>query len=145
MLKKFLGDRKVELEKVEFEIDGMTCDHCATGIQKRVNQLDGIISQEVNYPSGKGTFSYKPEKVSKQQIAATINSMGSYSVKSELGPSSTTQKTEEVTFEIEGMTCDHCATSIEKRFVEKNGVISKSVSYAEGNGVFTYNPEYISE
>jgi mercuric reductase len=144
MLKKLFSNTKVELEKVEFDIEGMTCDHCATGIQKRVNQLDGIASNEVSYPNGKGTFSYNPEKVSKQQIADTINAMGSYSVKNE-GPSLNGQKTEEVTFEIEGMTCNSCATTIENRFEEKNGIVSKSVSYAEGNGTFMYNPEQISQ
>jgi len=146
MLNNIFGNReKAQVEKVQFEITGMTCDHCATGIQKKVDQLDGIVSQEVSYPEGKGTFSYNPDKVTKKQISDTISSMSSYSVKSELQPSSNGQKTEEVTFEIEGMTCDHCATSIEKRFDDKEGVVSKAVSYAEGKGTFAYNSEQIGQ
>lgn len=145
MLKKIFSNQKIKLEKVDFEIEGMTCDHCATGIQKKVGQLDGIVSQEVSYPEGKGMFSFNPEKVSKKQIADTINSMGSYSVEGEVKPSYNGQNTEEVTFEIEGMTCDHCATSIEKRFEDKKGIVSKTVSYAKGKGTFTYNSKQIGQ
>ncbi len=56
-----------------------------------------------------------------------------------------TDKQEEVTFEITGMTCDHCAISIEKRFDGKKGLVSKKVSYADGNGTFVYDAEKISQ
>ena len=36
-------------------------------------------------------------------------------------------------FSVTGMTCDHCATSIERRLRELNGVLQVQVSYAEGN------------
>jgi len=66
------------VKTVQLEIDGMTCDHCAAGIEKKVGQLAGIASQKVNYPEGKGTFSYDPEKVSKKEITDTINGLGNY-------------------------------------------------------------------
>lgn len=132
-------------ENLTLEISGMTCDHCATGIQNRVGKLDGIIRQEVSYSKGQGTFSYNPKLVSKKEIMNTINGMGSYSVEGEVNsPSTNGQKTEVVSFDIEGMTCDHCATSIEKRFEGKEAVVSKEVNYLKGNGTFTYNREQIS-
>lgn len=136
---------KKSLSEVVLEIEGMTCDHCATGIEKKVGHLVGTASQKVNYPEGKGIFSYDPEKVSKKEIIDTINGMGNYSVKKELPASSNGQGTEEeVTFSISGMTCDHCATSIEKRFEGHEGLISKSVSYADEKGTFIFNPDKIS-
>ena len=50
-----------------------------------------------------------------------------------------------VTLKIEGMTCDHCAVSIEKRFAGKDGIINKKVSYGEKKGDFTFNPSIISK
>jgi mercuric reductase len=50
-----------------------------------------------------------------------------------------------VTLNIEGMTCDHCAVSIEKRFAGKEGIINKQVTYDKKNGEFTYNPSLISK
>ena len=52
---------------------------------------------------------------------------------------------QEVTFEITGMTCDHCAASIEKRFAEVDGMIGKRVSYQEGQGHFTFDPSKLSK
>ena len=133
------------LSEVVLEIEGMTCDHCATGIEKKVGQLAGTASQKVNYQEGKGIFSYDPEKVSKKEIVDTINGMGNYSVKKEVPVVSNGQGTEEeVTFSISGMTCDHCATSIETRFEGHEGMVSKSVSYPDEKGTFTFNPDKIS-
>ena len=50
-----------------------------------------------------------------------------------------------VTLNIEGMTCDHCAVSIEKRFALKDGIINKQVSYGTKKGEFTFNPSVISK
>jgi mercuric reductase len=52
---------------------------------------------------------------------------------------------EELVLEIEGMTCDHCAASIERRFEKKKGIISKDVSYKNGKGAFNYDPATISK
>jgi len=49
-----------------------------------------------------------------------------------------------VTLNIEGMTCDHCAVSIEKRFTGKDGIINKQVSYGTKKGEFTFNPSLVS-
>ncbi|MBL1215186.1 MAG: mercury(II) reductase [Ignavibacteriae bacterium] len=54
-------------------------------------------------------------------------------------------KIETVKYSISGMTCDHCAKSIEKKFEGKNGVISKSVNYKDAEGEFQYNSELLSK
>lgn len=46
-------------------------------------------------------------------------------------------------FKIKGMTCDHCAQAIEKRFMGKGGISSKEVSYAKGSGRFTFDSNII--
>jgi mercuric reductase len=50
-----------------------------------------------------------------------------------------------VTLNIEGMTCDHCAVSIENRFAKKAGIINKQVNYSKKSGAFSYNPALISK
>lgn len=50
-----------------------------------------------------------------------------------------------IKLEISGMTCNHCASSIEQQFVGKKGIIDKSVSYPKKEGVFTYNNNLISK
>jgi mercuric reductase len=41
---------------------------------------------------------------------------------------------EKIAFRVEGMTCDHCALTIEKTFLKNPNVISARVSYARGAG-----------
>jgi mercuric reductase len=54
-------------------------------------------------------------------------------------------RTEELELSIKGMTCDHCAVSIGKRFEGKPGIIHKEVRYDKHSGKFTYNPSLISK
>jgi mercuric reductase len=48
-------------------------------------------------------------------------------------------------FKIKGMTCDHCAQTIAKKFSGNEGIISKDISYPAGSGKFEYDPEKISK
>ena len=48
-------------------------------------------------------------------------------------------------FKIQGMTCDHCAQSISKMFQNKNGIVTKEISYPDGSGNFKYDPDEISK
>ncbi len=50
-----------------------------------------------------------------------------------------------VTLDIQGMTCDHCAVSIEKKFEGKKGIAGKKVSYGKSKGEFTFDPSIISK
>ncbi|HEX9512538.1 MAG TPA: mercury(II) reductase [Puia sp.] len=52
---------------------------------------------------------------------------------------------EKISLDITGMTCDHCAVSIERLLEKKKGILSKKVSYASGKGELTYNPDVISK
>lgn len=52
---------------------------------------------------------------------------------------------QKITFQIEGMTCDQCAASIETRLEREEGILSGSVSYQLGQGTFVYDPRKIDE
>jgi len=127
---------------IKMKISGMTCDHCATGIEKKIAGLEGAIEQKVNYPNGIGEFVYDKNKLAKEKIVNTINQTGGYRVEEVIEEKNNKENLE---LEITGMTCDHCATSIEKRFDNKEGLVSKEVSYKDGKGNFTYDPNVISE
>jgi mercuric reductase len=67
-------------ETVELEISGMTCDHCASGIERKFEGKEGIIEKKVSYPDGKGTFTFDPDVTSEQEIIDSINDVGNYKV-----------------------------------------------------------------
>ena len=50
-----------------------------------------------------------------------------------------------VALEITGMTCDHCAVSIGKRFEGKKGIVNKQISYSAKKGEFTFDPSAVSK
>jgi len=49
------------------------------------------------------------------------------------------------TLKIKGMTCDHCAQTVEKQFTGNEGIIERKVSYPNGSGQFTYDPDQITK
>lgn len=54
-------------------------------------------------------------------------------------------KEKKISVEIAGMTCDHCAVSIEHLLEHKDGIVFKKVSYPSGKGEITFNPDAISK
>lgn len=58
---------------------------------------------------------------------------------------SSASNTETIDVEIAGMTCDHCAVSIEKRFKGKKGIVNKRINYGDKKGTFIYDPALISK
>ncbi|MCF8232916.1 MAG: mercury(II) reductase [Bacteroidales bacterium] len=75
----------MSIKTIEFVIKGMTCDHCAQTIAKKFQGKEGIANKDISYPAGSGKFEYDPNKISKEEIAALINSTGNYRVESEMG------------------------------------------------------------
>lgn len=74
----------IKNEHLAVKITGMTCDHCANGIQKLLAKKLGIRKAEVSYPKGRGEFSFDPTVTSKDGIISTINGMGNYKVYPEI-------------------------------------------------------------
>ncbi|GJQ43422.1 MAG: mercury(II) reductase [Ignavibacteriales bacterium UTCHB2] len=70
----------MSIQTIKLEIKGMTCEHCAQTINKKVSQLDGIISKAVSYPEKKAEFEFDADIVSKSEIINSINSIGNYRV-----------------------------------------------------------------
>lgn len=69
---------------IKLDITGMTCDHCATGIEKMLSKNEGITEAKVSYQSGSCECSFDPTKTSKEEIVTTINETKNYKVKSEI-------------------------------------------------------------
>ncbi len=72
------------MEFVEYKIKGMTCEHCASSIEREFENKSGVVEKSVDYRSGKGSFSYNPDEISKEDIISTIGGTGHYSVEGEL-------------------------------------------------------------
>ena len=71
------------VQTLELEISGMTCDHCARTIEKKLDSLEGIKNKKISFPENAATIEFDASKVKKEEIINTINSTGQYRVKSE--------------------------------------------------------------
>ncbi len=72
------------IQTIKLEISGMTCDHCAKTIEKKVSSVDGAVSKSVSYPEKKGEFQFDNEKITAKEIIDAINSTGHYKVVGEI-------------------------------------------------------------
>ncbi|MCI4442902.1 MAG: mercury(II) reductase [Lentimicrobium sp.] len=74
----------MKTENIKLDITGMTCDHCATGIEKMLAKNEGITEAKVSYPNGSCECSFDPSKTSKEEIVNAINASKNYTVKNEV-------------------------------------------------------------
>ncbi len=72
------------IKTIKLEIKGMTCDHCAKTIEKKLEGKLGLKSKSVSYPEKLGIFSFDSDKLSKENIIEAINSTGHYQVVGEI-------------------------------------------------------------
>ncbi len=61
---------------VKFKITGMTCGGCANHVSKALQKIDGVISEEVEYPGDIAIVTFTPTKVKEKQIIAAIKKVG---------------------------------------------------------------------
>ncbi len=71
-----------DLHTVNFEIEGMTCNGCATHVESDVNKLPGILSVEASYENASAKVQYDKSKISLAEIEEAINATG-YTIKEE--------------------------------------------------------------
>lgn len=65
-----------DIQTVTFDINGMTCNGCATHIENDVYKLDGIINVDANYEKANAKVKFDQTKVNLTQIEEAINGTG---------------------------------------------------------------------
>ena len=65
------------MERITMKIDGMSCGHCVSAVDKALQQVDGVKVESVRI--GAATISYDPSAVSEQRISDAVADEG-YSV-----------------------------------------------------------------
>ncbi|NEU32500.1 copper-translocating P-type ATPase [bacterium LRH843] len=63
-------------QKAEFDITGMTCAACATGIEKGLNNMEGVGSATVNLALERATIEFNPSEVTIGDIIAKVEKLG---------------------------------------------------------------------
>ncbi|MCH8050158.1 heavy-metal-associated domain-containing protein [Patescibacteria group bacterium] len=63
-------------KKVTFNIEGMHCGACATGIQMISEGMDGVVKAFVDYDKKSGEIEFDPEKLKIETLFAEIKKLG---------------------------------------------------------------------
>lgn len=62
------------IQNIEVNIEGMTCEiGCAKLIESKVHKLEGVTYSKVNFEDKIGHFSFDSNKISKEELAKSIN------------------------------------------------------------------------
>jgi copper chaperone CopZ len=70
-------DAKAESAVVStFEVNGMTCGGCSSGLRLNVKKLEGVEDVKVSHEDSVASVTYDPEKVSTKDILKVIEKMG---------------------------------------------------------------------
>ena len=105
-------------ESLILPVKGMSCASCSARIEKKVGELEGVISTHVNFAAEAATIEFDPQKVSASQFPVTIEKLGF-----EVPRKSTV-------FPIEGMTCASCVSRVENKLSALPGVHAVDVNLA---------------
>lgn len=62
------------MEQTALRIDGMSCGHCVSRVQKAISRLDGVHVDQVEI--GSARVSYDPDRVSLQRIREAVEDAG---------------------------------------------------------------------
>jgi len=120
------------VEDAIFRISGMKCSSCAQNIEGILGKHEGVISATVNLPLERATVRYEPAKVSPEELAEDIESLGYHVVK------------DRVTLDVGGMTCASCAQNVEKVLKRLEGISSVNVNVSMGKARIEYNSSVVS-
>ena len=74
--KEALFSSESDINKVEYQIKGMTCAGCEVHIESEVNKLDGIIEVKANHEKGNTIVKYDKTKVTNKDIEDAIEKTG---------------------------------------------------------------------
>ncbi len=114
------------------DIGGMSCANCAATISDSLEELDGVLDQNVNYATDEATVEYDTDTVSLEEIYSSIDAAGYQSQR------------DRVTIGITDMSCANCATTNETALEQVPGVITADVNYATDEATIEFNSNDVS-
>jgi copper chaperone len=68
------------MDKITFNVDGMSCGHCKASVEKALKELGGVQTAEVVLEAKTVTVIYDASKINRDTLAKAITEAG-YEVK----------------------------------------------------------------
>jgi len=116
------------VQSITLPVKGMSCASCASRIEKKVGELEGVEKASVNFGAELAVVDFDPDKISFADVSHTIEKLG-FEV----------PRTKKV-FRVGGMTCASCIFRVEGKLSGLDGVASAHVNLATEKAVVEYLP-----
>ncbi|KAL7334525.1 hypothetical protein PS15p_200135 [Mucor circinelloides] len=144
--------------KAEMIITGMYCPNCIEKVHSALAKLHGIRSQsiQVDLDSGRASFEYSGEFITRQRIYQAILQLGfsAESIKiakvsghddSDTASISSRKSSRYVSTHlvVTGMTCSSCVANIERTIMKQAGVMSCQVNLLSKSAVIKHDPTVV--
>ena len=66
----------VNVQKVELNINGMTCTGCESAVQKAIDEFEGVYTSKANHKNSIAILEFDSTKVDLLKIEEAINELG---------------------------------------------------------------------
>ncbi|KAK1169734.1 copper-transporting ATPase 2 isoform X1 [Acipenser oxyrinchus oxyrinchus] len=135
-----------EVCKATINIVGMTCQSCVQAIEGKISKVKGVAGIKVSLEKNNAFMEYNPFTISAQKVCQEIEAMGFDASLARSGwqakrnPSFTESL---VKIQVEGMTCQSCANTIEGKIGKLQGVQRIRVSLNSQEALISYQPDII--
>mgnify|MGYP006423409059 FL=1 len=116
------------IQNISLPVKGMSCASCSARIEKKVGELGGVSSVQVNFAAEVASIEFDSTKISASQFSPAIEKLG-FQVPSRHD-----------TFSVEGMTCASCVARVEKKLLALEGVHDAKVNLAAEQVWIDYQP-----
>ncbi|MBT5028740.1 MAG: cadmium-translocating P-type ATPase [Nitrospina sp.] len=116
------------IQNISLPVKGMSCASCSARIEKKVGELGGVNSVQVNFAAEVASIEFDSTKISASQFSPAIEKLG-FQVPSRHD-----------TFSVEGMTCASCVARVEKKLLALEGVHDAKVNLAAEQVWIDYQP-----
>lgn len=65
-------------QRISIKLNGMTCNHCVTSVERLINNLEGIYDVQVSLDAGVASALIDPFKTDKEKLMNFINENSNY-------------------------------------------------------------------
>ena len=118
----------LNIKRLVFPVRGMTCNSCASRIEKKVCSLDGVIEANVNFGTEQVFIDWNPGKISPQEILKIIKQLGFEPL------------TKRESLVVDGLTSGSCVLRVEKKMRELYEVLDVKANMVTGMVLIDYVP-----
>ena len=117
-----------KFQSINLPVKGMSCASCASRIEKKVAEQEGVEKISVNFGAELAAVDYDPKKTSSANISHAIEKLGFQVPLSKK------------VFRVQGMSCASCVSRVENKLSEMEGVATTHVNLATGKAVVEFLP-----